>query len=376
MFKAFVVDDEPSVIEGMKLMIPWSDLDFEFCGESSNGRDALQKFGRIRPHLVITDIRMPLVNGLELIDEARKLKLDTEFVILSGYSDFSYAREAMRHQVFHYLLKPLDKDEIVSVLKRIKSKLNTKFLADYGFTSEDVETFKASASLSQGLENGAKEAASKDEGPWWKSIRDSYDEELNTALKLMNEKDARKLIDELFHFFKDRQISLYDAGIMVNSCVYHILRIAYERNIKLNTLLPVERGEDLSFGKLRRYITDILTQTIELMLEDRRKNARSCLYEVKEYIEKHFTAEISVASLADRVYLEAGYLGDAFSRQFGWSINEYQHRLRIQKAVELISSTDMKLSDIAAEVGYNNYNNFFTHFGRITRKKPNQYHRS
>ena len=220
------------------------------------------------------------------------------------------------------------------------------------------------------------EAAFQDEGPWWKSIRDSYEEELNTALKLMNEKDARNLIDELFHFFKDRQISLYDAGIMVNSCVYHILRVAYERNIKLNTLLPSERGEGLSFGKLRRYITDILTQTMELMLEDRRKNARSCLYEVKEYIEKHFTAELSVASLAERVYLEAGYLGDAFSRQFGWSINEYQHRLRIQKAVELIASTDMKLSDIAEEVGYNNYNNFFTHFGRITRKKPNQYHRS
>lgn len=374
MFRVFVADDEPSVLEGLKIMIPWSELGFELCGESSNGQDALLKLEKLRPHLIITDIRMPLKSGLELICEARKLDTDTEFVILSGYADFAYVQEAMRYQACNYLLKPLDKDEIISVLRNIKNKLDTKFLAAYGFSQADIETFKMSHSL--WLQDTNNDATNEESGDaWWKSVRDNFDEELTTALKLMNYQDAIKLIDELFVFFKSKNISLTNACVMVNSCVYHILRIAYEWKIKLNTILPPESSVGWDFVKLKSYITDILTQTINLMLEDRRKNSRSDLYEVKAYIEKNYEKELSVSYLAERVFLEAGYLGDAFSKQFGCSINEYQHRLRIEKAIQLIETTDMKLSDISAAVGYNNYNNFFSHFGRITHIKPTQYGR-
>jgi two-component system response regulator YesN len=212
-------------------------------------------------------------------------------------------------------------------------------------------------------------------GAWWKSVRENFDEELTTAIKLMNYQDAKKLIDDMFDFLKCKYISLTNACVLVNSYVYHILRIAYEWKIKLNTILPSESSVDWDFDKLKSYITDILSQTINMMLEDRRKNSRSYLYEVKTYIEKNYEKEFSVSSLAEMVYLEAGYLGDAFSKQFGFSINEYHHRLRIEKAIQLIETTDLKLSEISDEVGYNNYNNFFSHFGRITNIKPTQYGR-
>lgn len=376
MFRALVVDDEPSVLEGMKIMIPWNKHDFELCGESSNGQDALLKLEKLRPHLIITDIRMPLKNGLELISQARKLDMDTEFVILSGYSDFAYAQEAMRHQVSYYLLKPLDKEEVISVLRNIKNKLDTKFLTEYGFSQADIETFKMSRSLSA-QDTGSDAPHEKNSGAGWKAVRENFDEELTTALKLMNYQDAKALIDELFAFFQARGISLSNAWVMVNSCVYHILRIAFEKKVKLklNAALPPENGKGWDFARLKNYVTDVLSQTVGLMLEDRRKNSRSHLYEVKTYIEKNFDRELSVSSLAQMVFFEAGYLGDAFSKQFGCSINEYQNSLRIGKAIELLQTTDMKLSDIAAAVGYNNYNNFFSHFERITHKKPTQYGR-
>lgn len=373
MFRVFVVDDEPSVLEGLKFMIPWNELDFELCGESTNGQDALSQIEELRPHLIITDIRMPLKNGLELIREVRKLDTVTEFVILSGYSEFAYAQEAMRHQVFHYLLKPLDKAEIISILLKIKNKLETVFYTGYGFSQADIETYKTNRS--QSARDTGNEAAKEENGGVWKCVRDSFDEELTTAIKLMNYQDAKKLIDELFDLFKSRDISLTDACVMVNSCIYYILRIALERNIKLNAILPPEKSEECDFDGLKIYITDMLSQTIDLMLEDRRKNSRSYLYDAKTYIDANFEKELSVAFLAERVYMEVGYLGDAFSKQFGCSINEYQHRLRIEKAIELIRATDMKLSDISAAVGYNNYNNFFSHFGRITHKRPTQYGR-
>lgn len=371
MYKVFAVDDEPSVIEGLKLMIPWSTYGFELCGYASDAREALQKIEEIRPHLVITDIRMPQKSGLEMIHEVRELGLDVEFVILSGYSEFSYAQQAIRSRVLHYLLKPVDREEVVEVLLKIKNRLDQSFLTQYGFTREEVEGFKNHRHPSRPLGDHSDKDGNS-EG-WWKPFRENFDEELTRALEQMNRQEAIKLIDEMFTFFISKEIGIMEAQIMVNSCIYHILRIAYERNIRLNSILYHAKSESTSFGDMIRHITDILCKTIDLMLEDRRRNSKSYLYNVKAYIDNHFDEELTVAFLAEREYLEAGYLGEAFIRQFGCSINEYQHRLRIQKAIQMMKDQNRKLSDIAAAVGYNNYNNFFTHFEKITGKKPTQF---
>ncbi len=372
MYKAFAVDDEPSVIEGIKIMIPWQELDFELCGTASDAADALARVEEQRPHLVISDIRMPHLSGLELINEVRKLDFDLEFIILSGHSDFSYIQQAMKNQVFDYLLKPLDRDEMISVLRKVKAKLDNVFLAEYGFTQEDIDAFKAGRSLLERDRSGAN-SGDQDENAQWRTFVNDFDEELTKTIKLMDIADARKLIEELFDFFVQNKVCLPEVRIIVNSCIYHMLRIAFERNIKLNSVLLYEKGGALELGDMKKHLTDIISRIVSLMLEDRRKNSRSYLYEVKEYIEENFNKELSVSRLARMKFLEAGYLGEAFIKQFGCSINEYQHRLRIKKAIELMKTTSMKLSDISSAVGYNNYNNFFSHFEKITHQKPTQY---
>lgn len=372
MYKAFAVDDEPSVIEGLKIMIPWSELDFELCGTASDADDALARIEEQRPHLLISDIRMPHLSGLELINEARKLDFDLEFILLSGYSDFSYIQQAMRNQVFDYLLKPLDSDEMISVLRKIKAKLDNVFLTEYGFTQEDIDAFKTGRGLLR-LDSGADHDGESDEKAQWRHFGNDLDEELTKTLKLMDISDAMRLIEELFDFFARKNVSVQEVRIIMNSCIYHILRIAYERNIKLNAAQLLEKREVMDIADMKKHLTDIISRIITLMLEDRRKNSRSYLYEIKEYIEEHFNKELSVSQLARMKFLEAGYLGEAFIKQFGCSINEYQHRLRIKKAIELMKTTNMKLSDISSAVGYNNYNNFFSHFEKITHKKPTQY---
>ena len=139
MYKALIVDDEPSVIEGLKIMVPWNELGFEISGEAYNAQDALLQAEELRPHLLITDIRMPFKSGLELINGVRKMDLSIEFIILSGYSEFSYAQEAMRQGVSYYLLKPLYREELCSVLIDINRKLDGMFLTQFGFTCEGVE---------------------------------------------------------------------------------------------------------------------------------------------------------------------------------------------------------------------------------------------
>ncbi|NLM10402.1 MAG: response regulator [Clostridiaceae bacterium] len=368
MYKALIVDDEPSVLEGLKIMVPWNRVGFEICGETHNAQDALIKIEELCPHLLITDIRMPFKSGLELINEVRKMDLDIEFIILSGYSEFAYAQEAMRHGVSYYLLKPIDKEEFISVLKDIKGKLDTLFLTEYGFTCQEIETFRKSRSQCEYNISGEIKKEP------WKFTWNNFDEELTHALQLMNYQSARKLIDKLFNFIISRDISLPEARILVSSCIYHILRIAFEKNIKLNIILPEETKEELSLAELKNLITDILSQTISLMLENRRKKSKNYLYRVKSYIEDNYSKDLKVSSLAKMEFMEAGYLGETFTKQFGCSINEYINRVRINKAMELIRTTNMKLNDICYAVGYKNYNNFYSHFIKVVNKKPTQYY--
>lgn len=124
MYKVLLVDDEPFAIEGLQLLIDWEKHGFEVGGVCANGEDAIDAISREQPDLVVTDIRMPVMNGLELIEEARRLgHRSTLFVITSGYSDFNYARQAIRLGVSHYLTKPVIETEADDVLQRLKQEL-------------------------------------------------------------------------------------------------------------------------------------------------------------------------------------------------------------------------------------------------------------
>lgn len=129
MHKVLIVDDEIFVRKGLINLIDWSSLQFEICGEAENGAQALTLIKHLSPDLVIVDIRMPVLDGLELIRQVNaEGGHQPLFIILSGYPDFSYAQQAFRYNVSDYILKPVDEQEIVATLKRIATTLNQKQL--------------------------------------------------------------------------------------------------------------------------------------------------------------------------------------------------------------------------------------------------------
>lgn len=121
-----LAEDEPAILRGISANITQFSQDYEISYTAYNGKDALEKITKQRPDIVITDIRMPLMNGLDLIDAASKVSPDTYFVILTGYAEFEYARRAMKLHVADYLLKPVDPDALEALLKKLKSQLLEK----------------------------------------------------------------------------------------------------------------------------------------------------------------------------------------------------------------------------------------------------------
>lgn len=118
-FTAVLADDELSVLEGVKTAIDWKSLGIRIAALASNGHDALDAIIKHKPDLAIIDIRMPDLTGIDVIQRSRNAGIHTDFIILSGYDDFSYARDAMRYGAKAYLLKPLNGSELNDEICRI-----------------------------------------------------------------------------------------------------------------------------------------------------------------------------------------------------------------------------------------------------------------
>ena len=120
MLKVMFVDDEPYIVEGLKVLIDWESENFEIVKVAENGLEALEYLRENEVNLVIADIRMPIMTGIELLEKVKEEGVsDAYFIILSGFNDFQYVRDVMRLGGMDYLLKPIKRDELLQILRRI-----------------------------------------------------------------------------------------------------------------------------------------------------------------------------------------------------------------------------------------------------------------
>lgn len=126
MIKLLIVDDEKTIRETIAKLIDWEKLGITLIGSAENGLEALNMILDESPEIVMTDIRMPGLSGLDLIRQIHVLNQDTQFIILSGYEEFEYAKEAMRYGIRHYLLKPCNEEQIIDAILSVKSDICQK----------------------------------------------------------------------------------------------------------------------------------------------------------------------------------------------------------------------------------------------------------
>ena len=120
MLKVLLVDDEPYILQGLQVLIDWESGGFEIAATCSNGKEALKYLSENHVDLVISDIRMPEMTGLELLETVKKEKIsDAEFVLLTGYDDFAYTQRAIRNGCLDYILKPVIEEELIAVLRKV-----------------------------------------------------------------------------------------------------------------------------------------------------------------------------------------------------------------------------------------------------------------
>lgn len=129
LYTVVVADDEDELREAVCTMIPWQELGFRLVGSAGNGLDALQLVEKYEPDLLLTDIRMPFISGLELARQVREVHPATSIAFLSGYDDFSYAQQAIRYGVISYMLKPLTVRGLSEELENIRRRMDQDWAA-------------------------------------------------------------------------------------------------------------------------------------------------------------------------------------------------------------------------------------------------------
>ncbi len=130
MLKVLLVDDEPFILQGLKVLVDWSEEGYEIF-TASNGREALDYVLENAVDLIIADIKMPVMSGLELLKSLRTTyKRETYFVILSGFAEFEYAQEAMRYNCTDYVLKPVEKKQLLGILRKVAELNERKFFQE------------------------------------------------------------------------------------------------------------------------------------------------------------------------------------------------------------------------------------------------------
>lgn len=123
MLRLIIVDDEKIIRESIRSLIDWESLGIEVVGVCKNGLEAYDAILDSYPDIVLTDIKMPGLSGLELIEKLNDTRENIQFIILSGYSEFEYAKQAMRFGIRHYLLKPCNENQIIEAIEDVKKSL-------------------------------------------------------------------------------------------------------------------------------------------------------------------------------------------------------------------------------------------------------------
>ena len=121
--KAFLVDDEFLQRKLVKKSVDWQSIGIELCGEAEDGEEALEKIFMLKPDILIMDINIPYVNGIEVSKRVKKVFPETQVIILTAYGEFEYAQKALRFGVFDYLLKPIDKNKLKACLDKAAAQI-------------------------------------------------------------------------------------------------------------------------------------------------------------------------------------------------------------------------------------------------------------
>ena len=330
LYNVLIVDDMEAIRNMIRRLPIWGEVSgFIVKAEAKDGDEALELFKEQKFELVISDIRMPKVDGIELIKELKSISPDTITLLLTDYAEFSFAKEAIQYGVIDYLVKPVEKDSIFKVLVKAREILDQR-KTQLTFYYPDKHVFDAGKKICLGDSKGMEEIIAIEETIKVRTRENSA----NTDMLLEKlEKDIKELLIEEHSWLK------------------YFLGKKYENKLDTWLLYVIEELDEFpAVNSKNQYV---------------RKIARHLLENIE--------LEISMNDLADKLYLSKNYIGELFKQETGTSIAEFVNKAKVNRAAVLLLETDLKWYEIALKLGFNNIEYFTKIFKKIMGVTPQNY---
>lgn len=413
MCRLFIVEDEEIIREGIQKNIDWASNQVEIVGTAGNGKECLEKIEICMPEVILSDIKMPFMDGMELIEHIYELYPRIKVVLLTAFDEFEYAKKALNYKVCQYVMKYEENEKILNaVLKAGK---------EYASSINQIERMRQSEIL---LENKILRDLLFYEGKY-EEIEESL---LNCSIKFLydnffvisilgeskREINGRKALAEVYNILQDNLRKL-DCGINLYFCKTEqkLCVIAnfdekyadlYDKFIENLEVLLKQKEEKWScklkatVGNVHKGLEGIskshdeannlmyLYQMNQYSNKDQKNvivnnnesitgcsNKRTA-NQIIEYIKNHYQEkDICLDTIAKNVHLSPAYVSAMFKKEKNINISDYIIKIRIERAKYLLITTDMKTYEISEEIGYVNSQYFSVLFKRNAGASPTEY---
>lgn len=365
MYRVLLVDDEEFALVSLRCSLPWEKYSFTDIITTTDPQWALTCLKEQQIDAAFVDIRMPGISGLELISAAKQNNISTFFVIVSGYSDFSYAKEAMQLGALDYCLKPITAEDATPMLERLAARTLPRRL------SHDPELISSLL-----LDHAACEA-------WLNPFLGKHPCVSLTALYVRSQElmDFLQCADgfspnQVLFYSPQEALLIWDpyaqhkedayfeflerftpSALMIScsfeptaeafqSAISHLLMEAHNRGEKETRLVLLSTGSP----EMAKYFAGLLA-----------------------YVEEHYNEKLTLADLSHRFGINYSYLSQLFKKHTKKSFSEYLTSLRLSHACQLLTETKMRISRIAEQVGFSDYHYFCNVFKRTFSVSPMRY---
>ncbi len=386
--KILIADDEPKIRRGLRHTIEQMELPVCVCAEAEDGETALEAAIKYHPDIIFVDICMPFTDGLKFIERAQMEGIKSKFIIVSGHDEFQYAQESVRLKVFSYLLKPVDMDELYSILKALVEEVKKERKKNQYFEWAQQQLTKRrdylkEEFLREWIEGKLSEEEVEEQIDYFEMKLKSPC--LLIIIPMQNVGDTapwnRELlifaIDNIVHeLFGGNEIYLFQDARSNLVGIFEQLDWTEKKGEEISGLLEeyLERRVFVDMQKIDDY--NNLTEAYEQMIK--RAAEEMCLSPAvqfaQRYIHKNYANEaLSLSEVAERVGINSSYLSRLMKQELGLSFMEYLSRTRVNKAIELMSGGMVKIKRLAELVGYSNQFYFSTVFKNTVGLSPANY---
>ena len=386
MYSILIIDDEPIVKIALRSILPWEEHGFSICGTASNGLEALPLINQHHPDVIITDLKMPGMDGLELIRILKEQGYPGEILVLSNYEDFDSVRSALLLGAADYLLKiKIQPDTLLSCLNKTVEKLKDRRPELFSETPQTktentgdllLEFFQGDTSLGDFLLEH-KDARLGFMENSCAVCYVTFEKFLsNEAFSISGNLLRDMILDAVQGFLQPYILVLSDYSALVvfsqaelsgsEIKVEQLVKKLYNRFTMYQSFAP-----DMPYQEMIKNYEEARSVFREFSSSE--GHYKADVAKTLEYMEENYMYRLTLASISANVNLSSSYLCRIFKSEVGTSITNYLNNLRVRKAATLIKENNLSMKEISALVGIDDQLYFSRLFKKCMGISPSEY---